>query len=120
MAMPQKLFDPQSPPELLLGWLVHAHKGRDRHDLAARVYERGRYALGIPTLIATTIVGTSVFSTLSSPGSAPTRLWVGLFSLLAAVLAALQTFLDLPTRSERHRSIAVKYKAAIREPEQMR
>ena len=68
MSKPQKLFDPDSPAELLLGWLVHAHKGRDRHDLAARVYERGRYMLGVPTLIASTIVGTSVFSALSSFG----------------------------------------------------
>lgn len=120
MSKPQKLFDPESLPELLLGWLVHAHKGRDRHDLAARVYERGRYVLGIPTLLASTIVGTSVFSTLSSPGAPPTPLWVGLFSVLAAILAALQTFLDLPTRSERHRATGVKYKAAIRELEQMR
>jgi hypothetical protein len=94
MSKPQKLFDPESPAELLLGWLVHAHKGRDRHDLAARVYERGRYMLGVPTLIASTIVGTSVFSALSSPSGGVPALWVGLFSVLAAILAALQTFLD--------------------------
>ena len=120
MSKPQKLFDPDSPAELLLGWLVHAHKGRDRHDLAARVYERGRYMLGVPTLIASTIVGTSVFSALSSPSGGVPSLWVGLFSVLAAILAALQTFLDLPARSAQHRATGVKYKAAIRELEQMR
>ena len=120
MSKPQKLFDPESPAELLLGWLVHAHKGRDRHDLAARVYERGRYMLGVPTLIASTIVGTSVFSALSSPSGGVPSLWVGLFSVLAAILAALQTFLDLPARSAQHRATGVKYKAAIRELEQMR
>src|SRR5438093_3695223 len=118
--MTQKLFDPESLPELLLGWLVHAHKGRDRHDLAARIYERGRYLLGIPTLVASTIVGTAVFQALSSPAARPTPLWVGLFSLLAATLTALQTFLDLPTRSAQHRATGVKYKAAIRDLEQMR
>lgn len=56
MAAPKRLFDPGSQYELLLGWLIHAHKGRDRHDLAARHYERGRYALGIPTLVVSTIV----------------------------------------------------------------
>lgn len=120
MSKPQKLFDPESPSELLLGWLVHAHKGRDRHDLASRVYERGRYLLGIPTLIASTIVGTSVFSALSSTTDPRTPLWVGLFSVLAAILSALQTFLDLPTRSGNHRAAGVKYKAVIRELEQMR
>ena len=43
-----------------------------------------------------------------------------MFSVLAAILAALQTFLDLPARSAQHRATGVKYKAAIRELEQMR
>jgi uncharacterized membrane protein YfcA len=112
----KKLFEPQSPLELLRGWLIHAHKGRDRHDLGARVYERARYAFGVPTLVVSTIVGTAVFSALAS-GAVPDW-WVGVLSVLAAVLSALQTFLDFPTRAERHRSAGVKYKAIIRSLEQ--
>lgn len=41
-----------------------------------------------------------------------------MLSVLAAVLAALQTFLDYPARAERHRAAAVKYKASIRLMEQ--
>jgi hypothetical protein len=37
---------------------------------------------------------------------------------LAAILTGLQTFLDLPTLGERHRTAAVKYKIAIRFLEQ--
>ncbi len=117
MSQLKKLFDPVSYTELLRGWLIHAHKGRDRHDLAARVYERARYALGIPTLIVSTVVGTSVFAAISAKGVLP--LWVGLLSVAAAVLAALQTFLDFPTRAERHRASAAKYKVVIRNLEQM-
>ena len=108
----KRVFTPVGLDELLTGWLIHTHKARDRHDEAARRYAKGQYALGIPSLIVSTIVGTSVFAALSSKEVPP--LWVGLLSILAAVLAALQTFLDFGGRSDKHRSAAVKYKASIR------
>ncbi len=112
MADEKRLFSPDSMEQLLSGWRLHSHKARDRHDLASRKYAKGQYALGIPALIVSTIVGTSVFSALSSkevPG-----LWVGLLSIAAAVLTAVQTFMDFGGRSDKHRIAAVKYKAAIR------
>ena len=108
----KRLFSPKSVDALIAGWLVHSHKSRDRHDLASRTYARGQYALGIPALAASTIVGTSVFSALASKEVPP--LWVGLLSIAAAVLAAVQTFVDFGGRSDKHRLSAVKYKAAIR------
>lgn len=106
------LFSPESVEQLLAGWLVHSHKARDRHDLASRIYAKGQYALGIPALIVSTVVGTSVFSALASE-EVP-ALWVGLLSITAAVLTAVQTFMDFGGRSDKHRIAAVKYKAAIR------
>ena len=116
MAEEKKLFSPAAIGELLNGWLIHSHKCRDRHDVAARLYAKGQYALGIPSLVVSTIVGTSVFAALSS-NEAP-ALWVGMLSIAAAVLAALQTFMDFGGRSDKHRSAGVKYKAAIRLLEQ--
>jgi hypothetical protein len=116
MAEEKKLFSPAAIAELLNGWLIHSHKCRDRHDVAARLYAKGQYALGIPLLVVSTIVGTSVFSALSSK-EVP-DLWVGILSIAAAVLAALQTFMDFGGRSDKHRSAGVKYKAAIRLIEQ--
>jgi hypothetical protein len=112
----KKLFTPAVISELLNGWLIHSHKCRDRHDVAARLYAKGQYALGIPSLVVSTIVGTSVFAALSSK-EVP-ALWVGILSIAAAVLAALQTFMDFGGRSDKHRSAGVKYKAAIRLIEQ--
>ena len=112
MASDKRLFSPESLDQLLSGWLIHSHKARDRHDLASRTYARGQYALGIPALVVSTIVGTSLFSALASkevPG-----LWVGLLSIAAAVLTAVQTFMDFGGRSDKHRIAAVKYKASIR------
>ena len=116
MTKEKKLFSPTVVGELLNGWLIHSHKCRDRHDVAARLYAKGQYALGIPSLVVSTIVGTSVFSALSSK-EVP-ALWVGILSIAAAVLAALQTFMDFGGRSDKHRSAGVKYKAAIRLLEQ--
>lgn len=117
MAVEKRLFAPSSIDELLNGWLIHAHKSRDRHDEAARHYAKGQYALGIPSLIVSTVVGTSVFSALAS--NAVPSLWVGVLSITAAVLSALQTFLDFGGRSDKHRLVGVKYKTAIRQLEQL-
>jgi hypothetical protein len=112
MASDKRLFSPESLDQLLSGWLIHSHKARDRHDLASRTYARGQYALGIPALTVSTIVGTSLFSALASK-EVP-ALWVGLLSIAAAVLTAVQTFMDFGGRSDKHRIAAVKYKASIR------
>jgi hypothetical protein len=112
MADVKRVFSPNAVNELLNGWLVHSHKARDRHDEASRRYAKGQYSLGIPSLIVSTVVGTSVFAALSSQVTPP--MWIGILSLLAAVLAALQTFLDFGGRSDKHRNAAVKYKASIR------
>src|SRR4051812_19829387 len=112
MADDKRLVSPQSEEQLLKGWLIHSNKARDRHELASRSYARGQYALGIPALMVSTIVGTSLFSALSSKEVPP--LWVGVLSIAAAVLTAVQTFLDFGGRSDRHRTAAVKYKASIR------
>ena len=116
MAEEKKIFSPEAIGELLSGWLIHSHKCRDRHDFASRLSAKGQYGLGIPSLVVSTIVGTSVFSALSSK-EVP-ALWVGFLSIAAAVLAALQTFMDFGGRSDKHRSAGVKYKAAIRLIEQ--
>ena len=114
----KRVFSPHTVDELLAGWLIHSHKARDRHDEASRKYAKGQFALGIPSLIVSTVVGTAVFAALSSKDVTP--LWVGLLSILAAVLAALQTFMDFGGRSDKHRNAAVKYKSSIRLLEESR
>jgi hypothetical protein len=112
MATDKRVFSPESLGQLLSGWLIHSHKARDRHDLASRTYAKGQYALGIPALVVSTVVGTSLFSALASK-EVP-ALWVGLLSIAAAALTAVQTFMDFGGRSDKHRIAAVKYKGSIR------
>jgi hypothetical protein len=99
-AQPVKLFEPADREELLRGWLLHAHKGRDRHDFAA-------------------IVGTSVFASLESTPNNSIKIVLGLASISSAVLASLQTFYDFASRAESHRMAGVKYKTVVRMLEQI-
>lgn len=118
-AQTKKLFEPANHEELLRGWLLHAHKGRDRHDLAARRNDTYHYWLGVPTIIFAATVGTSVFMSLEGQVDAALKIGLGLVSILSAVLASLQTFYNFSSHAERHRSAGVKYKAIIRELEQV-
>ena len=115
----KRLFEPADSRELLRGWLLHAHKGRDRHDSAARHYENRRSGLGVPTIVLSTAVGTSVFASLGHSPAIWAQVSVGLLSVTAGLLSALQTFFDYPGRAERHRKAAAKYKTVIRELEEV-
>lgn len=116
----KRVPEPDSTEELLRFWLVHANKGRDRHDEAARRLERYRYWLGVPATALSALVGTSVFASLAEGGPVDTRIrvLVGLIAILAAVLASLQTTYNFASRADNHRSVGVKYKDAIRELEE--
>ena len=120
MANEKLLLEPTNTVELLRGWLLHAHRGRDRHDLAARRYDARRTRLGVPTIVLSAAVGTSVFAALGRETVLWANVLVGLSSVAAAALSALQTFFDYPGRAERHRQAATKYKAIIRELEESR
>jgi len=117
--LPGPVFEPDDPNELLRGWLLHAHKGRDRHDLAARRCDQRRYLLGVPATVISAIVGTSTFAALQESPDRTLQLLVGVLAILAAILASLQAFLDLGARAERHRIAGVRYKAVIRQLEQL-
>jgi hypothetical protein len=65
--------------------------------------------LGIPVVVLTAVVGTAIFATLGTSPSSKWIIGVGLLSLLATILAALQTFLGYSQRAERSRTAAVAY-----------
>jgi hypothetical protein len=119
-AQRKKIFEPNNVEELLRGWVLHAHKGRDRHDVAARENDRNRRWLGIPTIVLSAMVGTSMFASLGQDALDPLlKILVGLFSIAAVVFTSLQTFFDYANRAEIHRATGVKYKVIIRQLEQI-
>src|ERR1700733_11797 len=78
------------------------------YDMAERAKIRHK-KLGIPVTALTAIAGTSIFAGLSSTKKLWLQITAGLLSLLAAVLAALHTFLNFSEDSAQHKSAAVEF-----------
>jgi hypothetical protein len=112
----KKIFKPDNTEELLLGWLIHSRKGRQRHEIAARVLDGRRIWLGAIATIFAGVAGTSVFTDLGKESS-DWKIPIALFTIAAPVLGGLSTVLNLGERVEKHRSHGAKYKVMIRELE---
>jgi SMODS and SLOG-associating 2TM effector domain family 4 len=99
---------------LLEQWLKRARENQLQHWESARHYENLNYRLGIPVVILSTTVGTTVFATLQKQVRLSIQIAVGAISMLTAILAGLQTFLRFSERAEKHRSVAASYSAIRR------
>jgi len=80
--------------ELLTEWrdrTTHAHRA---HRMAAAQFEFRYRVLGAGAVSLSAIVGTTIFFTLQESPDLYIRVVAGLLSIVAAVLAALQTFMD--------------------------
>ena len=61
-------------------------------------------------IIITTLIGTSVFASLTAETIGPyEKIVVGMLSVVAAVLASLQTFFNYTEKSEKHRTAAARF-----------
>ncbi|HEX9937739.1 MAG TPA: SLATT domain-containing protein [Longimicrobium sp.] len=106
-------------PTFLREWYDRVSHTQRAHYRSADHFGRKSYALGIPVIALSTLVGTSVFATLQKQPSLWLQIAVGLASVVAAVLASLQTFLGWAARAEKHRIAGAKYGAVGRELEAM-
>ena len=102
--------------------LVHTWRRRSReaslaHYDSAHICQRNHFLLGIPMVILSTIVGTSVFATLAKEATAESKIIIGTLSVLAAIFAALQTFLRFSERAERHRLAGAEFSSLNKELE---
>lgn len=79
------------------------------HKRAAAIYERQSRLLGLSTTVLSAVVGTTIFTTLQETPTIAVRAIVGLISVAAAVVAAVQTFLKLPDLAQRHNSAARQF-----------
>lgn len=85
--------------------------------------DRSRFwdrAIGVAAVALTTAVGTSVFASLQTEISSQFQIVVGLVTLLAALLSALQTFAPLEQGIEDYRRAARRYSALRRHIEHER
>lgn len=67
--------------------------------------------LGIPVIVTTSIVGTTIFATINEEPEVGWKIAAGLISLLAAVLSALQTSLKFSENAEKYRAAGAGYAA---------
>jgi hypothetical protein len=96
--------------ELLRHWRFRVHRVQTGHYEAGRKYDSMNLWLGIPTIVASTIVGTAIFASLSNTTPAVwVTILVGLFSVASTVLVALQTFLKFSELAERHKVAGARF-----------
>ena len=108
-----------SAKTLLQNWYDRITRVQLAHFTAAMRFGKRNMQLGLPAIIFSTIVGTSVFASLNNDNIPQwAKIAVGLISVVAAVLTALQTFLGFSERAEKHRTTAVRYGAVGRQIEQ--
>ena len=102
-----------SADELAQQWLFRVNRMQLAHYDAAVHFERQNLYFGIPVVVLSTVVGTTIFATISKDHSnlESVQIFTGLLSVTAAVLASLQTFLRYGDRAERHRTAGAKYAA---------
>ena len=106
--------------QVLDEWYERVAVTQRAHYLSADHFGARKYWLGVPAVVLSTLVGTSVFATVQKQPELWLQLSVGLASVLSALLTNLQTFLGYSERAERHRIAGAKYGALGRELEQLR
>lgn len=106
--------------QVLDDWYQRVAITQRAHYLSADYYGTRKYWLGIPAVVLSTLVGTSVFATVTKRPELWLQITVGLASVAAALFASLQTFLGYSERAEKHRIAGAKYGALGRELEQLR
>ncbi|MBX7134799.1 MAG: SLATT domain-containing protein [Fimbriimonadaceae bacterium] len=104
---------------LLKIWNRRAVIALDAHYDGARYYGRRNNLVGIPATIFATIVGSSVFATLEKEIRLEFQIAVGVLSIAAAILTALQTFWAYSEKAEKHRLTGARYGAIARELEHL-
>jgi len=103
--------------QLLKNWHSRVYAAQSAYyDMAERL-RRMNYILGIPVVIVSSMVGTAVFADWSQNGVY--KWWVGSVSILAAVLASLQTFLKFGESATLHGTAADWFAAIRREIEEL-
>ena len=114
-----------SPPpewsevEAVVGaWYRRAREAQFSHYEAANRCGACSRWFGVPAVILSALVGTSVFASLQTEVDVGLKILVGIISIFASVLSALQTFLGFSERAEKHRAAAASYGAVRRAIEQ--
>jgi len=111
-----------SPSEraILQQWMGSLDLAQNAHYTTATHYEKRHYQIGVPVVVMSTVVGTTVLTTLSGPHQGSVvGILTAVVSISAAVLSAIQTFFGYSVRAERHRSAAGQFGILKRKVERL-
>jgi SMODS and SLOG-associating 2TM effector domain family 4/Petal formation-expressed len=123
--MSDTAVDPVSPwskavVDRLRDWEQRAAAAAEVHFQMAESLSRWNIYLGVPVVALSAIVGTALFASLTHDVNVGIRIAAGTVSVIAAVLASIQTFLRFGARAEQHRVAAERWSAIRREIEKVR
>jgi len=108
---------------LLKNWRQRTAAASEAHYKLASGLRRKNLMLGVPVVIFSSVVGTSLFATLADHPEASIppafKIAIGSISIATAILAALQTFLRFGERAEKHVVAADWYAAERRGIDQL-
>lgn len=99
---------------LLEDWHRRTTRAQFGHQMEAERTRTWTLSLGIPVVIFTTVVGTGSFAAINDSTTNTWKVAAGVVSILAAILASVQTFLGFAERSDRHRIAAARYASTRR------
>jgi hypothetical protein len=102
---------------LLEDWRNRVYAAQAAHYASADQFRLLNYFVGVPAAIFSSIVGTALFTGLEK--GSPQTLLIGSVSIMAAVLAALQTFLRFAERASQHATAGDWYSAIRRDIEEL-
>jgi hypothetical protein len=99
--------------DLLRHWRFRIHRVQHAHYESGRIYERRHFVIGVPSIVLSTIVGTSIFASLAELSDSINlvclTILIGLLSVASTVLTSLQTFLDYKGLAERHKLSGARF-----------
>jgi hypothetical protein len=104
---------------LLKEWQDDARVLLYAHLATAEKNRRLNMAIGGCSVMLSAIVGTSVFSALGKNSSKYLQILIGIISILAAVLTALHTFLNLSDQVNKHQMAGSGFAALHKQLEQL-
>lgn len=110
----EREVDHEAMPVIVSDWFRRARESQHVHYACGDHFSRRHVWFGVPTIALTTIVGTAVFASLATEAGVALKILVGMTSIVAAVLASLQTFLRYSDRAEKHKTAAAGYSAVRR------
>jgi hypothetical protein len=102
---------------LLDDWRNRVYAAQAAHYSAADTFRLMNYVVGVPAVVFSSLVGTALFAGLEK--DSPKTILVAATSILAAILAGLQTFLRFAERATHHATAGDWYSAIRRDIEQL-